>query len=83
MLKKILCGLLFLTFLASLSAQAFAVTYPRLMRTTFSFDNVSPLAKPPKASVNIRNMVAGDSVYSTVLIVATLLSTNLNGIKAH
>lgn len=74
-MKKILCGLLFLTFLASLSAQAFAVTCPRLMRTTFSCDSISPLAKPSKASVNIRNVVAGDSVYSTVLIVAQVTGT--------
>ena len=71
-MKKISGILVVLVFLISLATPALAVDRPALFRSEFSLDPDEEIAQLPitSAIVNIRNIASGDSVYSTVVIIA-------------
>lgn len=64
-----------LCFFAALAPPAFSIAQPRLTCSQTFLGSVTPLAKPQKATVNIRNIPAGDSVYSNLLIIAQVTGT--------
>ncbi len=78
-MKKSFCVvLLILAFSISTLVPALAVRDPILIRSEYHLENINRQPTRPqasKATVNIRNIYSGDTVYSTVLIVAKVTGT--------
>lgn len=71
--KKTLCALVLLSFLSALIIPAFETTKTTLIRADTYLARKKPprpSGKPTKTSVDIRNIPSGDTIYSSVLIIA-------------